>query len=53
MNGSIDDLNGWLIQAGLDGLDQAGLVAGYCERLVEVGLPVWRASVGADTLPAD
>ncbi|MEZ5935385.1 MAG: hypothetical protein R3F54_26405 [Alphaproteobacteria bacterium] len=50
MKASIDDLNGWLIHAGLDGLDQAHLVAGYCERLVETGLPIWRASVGADTL---
>ena len=50
MNRAADDLSGWLVEAGLDGLDQAELVAGYCERLVEAGLPLWRASVGADTL---
>ena len=44
------DLSAWLIDAGLDGLDQSGLVAGYCERLVSAGLPLWRASMGADTL---
>jgi adenylate cyclase len=25
-------------------------MAGYCDRLVEAGVPLWRASVGADTL---
>src|ERR687891_1708587 len=45
-----DDIVGWLVGVGLDGLDQAELMAGYCDRLVEAGVPLWRASIGADTL---
>ena len=25
-------------------------MAGYCERLVEAGLPLWRVAIGSDTL---
>jgi adenylate cyclase len=38
------------VGAGLDGLSQTELVGGYCARLVENGVPIWRASIGADTL---
>jgi adenylate cyclase len=48
--GAAEDIVTWTLGVGLDGLDQAELVAGYCERLVEAGVPLWRASVGADTL---
>ena len=40
----------WILDAGLQGLPQSDLVAGYCDSLVEAGLPLWRASFGADTL---
>jgi len=40
----------WSVSAGLGEVGPADLVAGYCERLVEAGMPLWRASVGADTL---
>jgi adenylate cyclase len=40
----------WTLSVGLDGVDQAELLAGYCERLVAAGIPLWRASIGADTL---
>jgi adenylate cyclase len=50
MAGAAEDIVAWTVRVGLDGLDQADLVAGYCERLVEAGVPLWRASVGADTL---
>jgi adenylate cyclase len=44
------DIVAWAVNAGLEGLDQADLVARYCERLAAAGVPLWRASVGADTL---
>jgi adenylate cyclase len=50
MAGSAEEIVAWTLDAGLMGLDQAGLVAGYCERLAAAGVPLWRASVGADTL---
>src|SRR5919112_2985328 len=40
----------WTVSAGLGEVGPADLVARYCERLVEAGVPLWRASVGADTL---
>jgi adenylate cyclase len=45
-----DDIARWIVSVGLDELDQAELIAGYCERLVEAGVPIWRASIGANTL---
>ncbi len=45
-----DALVTWLIKAGLDGISQADLLTGYCERLVAAGVPLWRASMGAATL---
>ncbi len=50
MTGAADDIVAWTLGVGLEGCDQADLVAGYCERLVEAGVPLWRASIGADTL---
>ena len=50
MTGAAEDLVAWAVSGGLEGLDQAELVAGYCERLVLAGVPLWRASIGADTL---
>ena len=50
MTGAAEDIVAWTVGAGLEGLDQAELVAGYCERLTLAGVPLWRASIGADTL---
>jgi adenylate cyclase len=50
MAGAAVDIVAWSLGAGLEGLDQAELIAGYCERLVQAGVPLWRASIGADTL---
>jgi adenylate cyclase len=50
MGGHAEDIVAWALGVGLEGLDQADLVAGFCERLVEAHVPLWRASIGADTL---
>ena len=50
MAGAAEDIVAWSVSVGLDGLDQGELVARYCERLVGAGVPLWRASIGADTL---
>ncbi len=50
MAGAAEDIVGWAVSAGLDGLDQAELMAGYCDRLALAGVPLWRASIGADRL---
>jgi adenylate cyclase len=50
MTGAFEKIVGWIVGGGLDGLDQAELIAGYCDRLLEAGVPLWRASIGADTL---
>jgi adenylate cyclase len=50
MSDAAEEIVAWTVNAGLEGLDQAELIAGYCERLVLAGVPLWRASIGADTL---
>jgi adenylate cyclase len=50
MAGAADDIVAWTVSGGLEGLRQADLTAGYCDRLVGAGVPLWRASIGADTL---
>ena len=50
MTGGAESIVAWTVSVGLDGRDQADLMAGYCDRLVEAGVPLWRASIGADTL---
>jgi adenylate cyclase len=50
MAGAAEDIVAWAVGAGLEGLDQDDLMAGFCDRLVAAGVPLWRASVGADTL---
>src|SRR5688572_20078779 len=50
MRGASDEIVAWTVKVGLDGLEAADLMAGYCERLVDAGVPLWRASIGADTL---
>jgi adenylate cyclase len=50
MAGGAEEIVTWTVSAGLDGLEQGELIARYCERLVAAGVPLWRASVGADTL---
>jgi adenylate cyclase len=50
MAGATGDIVAWAVSAGLDGLDQAELMAGYCDRLAAAGVPLWRASIGADRL---
>jgi adenylate cyclase len=50
MAGAAEDIVAWTVGAGLEGLDQSELIVGYCERLTLAGVPLWRASIGADTL---
>jgi adenylate cyclase len=50
MAGTSEDIIDWAVQAGLDETSHADLLAGYCERLVDAGVPLWRASIGASTL---
>jgi adenylate cyclase len=50
MAGAAEEIVGWIVGVGLDGPGQAELMTGYCERLVEAGVPLWRASIGATTL---
>jgi adenylate cyclase len=40
----------WTVAAGLDGLDEHALLAGFCERLIGLGLPLQRASIAANLL---
>jgi len=51
VNGAADtDLGTWIAQATLGGEPEAALLAGLCERLVAIGIPVARASVGVNLL---
>jgi adenylate cyclase len=50
MTSASEDIVAWTVSGGLDGLEAADLMAGYCGRLALAGVPLWRASIGADTL---
>jgi len=45
-----EGLEGWLIEAGLSGTPETEILAGLCERLTGLGMPVGRAMVIVDTL---
>jgi adenylate cyclase len=44
------DLWAWITEAGLAGLSESATLEGFCERVLEVGLPLARANVVIDTL---
>ncbi|MET0279135.1 MAG: adenylate/guanylate cyclase domain-containing protein [Pseudorhodoplanes sp.] len=48
--GSIEELNAWLTEAGLNGTSEDTLVSGFCERATGFGIPISRALVLIDTL---
>ena len=50
MADAAEDITAWAMKVGLDGLGETDLLAGYCDRLVAAGVPLWRASISADTL---
>ncbi|WP_439649104.1 adenylate/guanylate cyclase domain-containing protein [Epibacterium ulvae] len=36
----------WLVEQGLEGTSQEALLQGYCDRLVDLGVPLWRFFLG-------
>jgi adenylate cyclase len=50
MANTAEDIVAWIVSRGLEGLGHADLLAGYCDRLALAGVPLWRASIGADAL---
>jgi adenylate cyclase len=46
----IDELPAWLTQAGLAGMAETDIIAGFCDRCVAAGLPLSRALLLIDTL---
>src|SRR5271169_5342952 len=46
----IIELHVWAVGEGLRGTDAASLFDGLCQRLVDAGLPLWRAFAGMRTL---
>ena len=46
----IIDLHVWAVEAGLHGAGAEALFDGFCQRLVAVGVPLWRAFTAMETL---
>lgn len=46
----IADLTTWVARSGLEGMVQADLISGFCDRAVAIGMPLVRASFIIDTL---
>ena len=44
------EIAAWITQAGLEGAEEAALLAGFCDRLAARGVPLARASLIVDTL---
>jgi len=49
-NAQFTDLCAWIAEAGLAGQSEVTALDGFCERALEVGLPLARANVVIDTL---
>src|ERR1700747_1081462 len=47
---TFNELAGWVTEAGLVGRGETELMAGFCRRVAEAGLPLARALVILDTL---
>jgi len=47
---NIIDLHVWAVRQGLSGLPSEALFDGFCQRLVDAGVPLWRAFAGMRTL---
>jgi adenylate cyclase len=47
---AFDALAGWVTRAGLSGRAESELMAGFCRRIVDAGVPLTRAMVILDTL---
>ena len=46
----ITDIHIWAVRQGLAGAEVEALFDGFCQRLVENGVPLWRGFVGMRTL---
>lgn len=46
----VQALSDWLVQQGLRGADLDSLLAGFCEGLRELGIPLWRGHIAMRTL---
>ncbi len=46
----IVDVHIWAVRRGLRGADAPSLFDGFCQRLVDIGVPLWRAFAGMRTL---
>jgi adenylate cyclase len=46
----IVDVHVWAVRKGLQGTEPTALFASLCQRLIDAGVPVWRAFAGARTL---
>ncbi len=44
------ELTAWLIRCGLEACEEAEMLGGFCHRLVEAGIPLWRVAIGAKLL---
>jgi len=46
----IHDLNNWLIESGVNGRDHTEMLEGYCQQLLDMGVPLMRAHVAHTAL---
>ncbi|MGI9380023.1 MAG: adenylate/guanylate cyclase domain-containing protein [Methyloligellaceae bacterium] len=43
---AVQKVSDWLVQQGLQGSSLEELFSGYCARLVDIGIPLWRGHIG-------
>jgi len=46
----LQEVSDWLVEQGLAGSSLENLFSGYCERLNQIGIPLWRGHIGMRTL---
>ena len=47
---ALQSVSDWLVEQGLSGSSLENLFSGYCERLRQIGIPLWRGHIGMRTL---
>jgi adenylate cyclase len=48
--GEVEAVRDWIVRQGLASDDLPGLLGGFCERLVDLGVPLWRGHMSLATL---
>lgn len=47
---SINEISDWIVESALTAVDYSEIYSGFCDRLLNAGIPVWRINISMRTL---